>query len=493
MTQERMFDQSSLFIDGAFVPSLSGGMLDSIDPSTEEVWARIPAGNAADVDVAVAAARAALHGPWARISATDRGALMFALARLIERDAEELAVLESTDNGKPLRDTLSEVRRAASWLTYYGGAADKIQGSVIPYRPGTLAFTRLEPVGVVAAIMPWNSPISLYSWKLGPALAAGNTVVLKPAEQASVSALRLAALIAEAKFPAGVVNIVTGLGEEAGAALARHPGVDKVTFTGESSTASRIMAAAAENLTRVSFECGGKSPHILFADADLDRAIPLVMHGAFRSTGQSCSLGSRLFLHEDIYERVLDRLAERTARIRVGRPLDPATHIGPQSTQQQYEKTNEYIALGRDSGARLVVGGSRPTEFDRGYFVSPTIFAEVDNRSRIAQEEIFGPVLSVIRFRDENEVIEMANDTNYGLNAGLWTRDIGRAHRVAEQIQSGLVSINTFRPVHWTLPYGGYKKSGIGRENGLDAIHEFVEIKTIVVDHAEEPVPDPFP
>jgi aldehyde dehydrogenase (NAD+) len=486
-------EAAKLYIGGEWRAPHSGRMIASIDPSTEKIWAHVAEADEIDVDRAVAAARTALHGPWTgKITASQRGALLFKLAELIRRDAKKLGMLESRDNGKPLRDTLGEVQRAADWLTFFAGAADKINGEQIPFRPDALAYTRREPVGVVGAILPWNSPISLYSWKLGPALAAGNCVVLKPAEQTPVSALELAKLIEEAGFPAGVVNIVPGFGPLAGAALVAHPGVDKISFTGEHRTAQEIMRGASVNLKRCSFECGGKSPHILFADADLDKALVVATHGAFRSTGQSCSLGSRLFAQRSIYDEVVERMAERAGRIRVGMPLDASTHIGPQSSAEQLAKTQRYIALGREQGARLVTGGGRPKGLERGYFIEPTVFADVDNRSRLAQEEIFGPVLAIIPFETEEEVIALANDVPYGLVAGLWTKDIGRGHRVAAQIEAGLVSINTYRPVHWMLPYGGYKLSGLGRENGLAALDEYTEIKTVVVELATGAPADPF-
>ena len=482
-----------LFIGGEWSAPHSGRVIASIDPSTEKVWAHVAEADETDVDRAVAAARTALRGPWAtKLTASQRGALLFKLAELVRRDAKILATLESRDNGKPLRETQGEVQRAADWITFFAGAADKINGEQIPFRPDALAYTRREPVGVVGAILPWNSPISLYSWKLGPALAAGNTVVLKPAEQTPVSALALGKLIEEAGFPAGVVNIVPGFGPLAGAALVAHSGVDKISFTGEHHTAQEIMRGASVNLKRCSFECGGKSPHILFEDADLDKALIVATHGAFRSTGQSCSLGSRLFAQRSIYSEVVERMAERARRIRVGLPFDARTHIGPQSSAEQLAKTQRYIALGREQGARLVTGGARPAELERGYFIEPTVFADVDNRSRLAQEEVFGPVLAIIPFDTEEEVIALANDVPYGLVAGLWTRDIGRGHRVAAKIDAGLVSINTYRPVHWMLPYGGYKLSGLGRENGLAALEEYTEIKTVVVELATGAPADPF-
>lgn len=487
----RTYDR--LYIGGEWVEPHSGRRFASIDPSTEMVWAEVAEADEQDIDKAVAAAKDAMHGPWTtKITASQRGALLFKLAELVRRDAAKLAELESRDNGKPLRDTVGEVQRAVDWLVYFAGAADKIQGEQIPIRPNALAYTRREPVGVVGAILPWNSPILLYSWKMGPALAAGNALVLKPAEQTPVTALEIAKLVQEAGFPAGVFNVVPGYGATAGAALAAHGSVNKISFTGSHATARRIMESAAGNLKRCTFECGGKSPHIIFADADVERALVVATQSAFRSTGQSCSLGSRLFVQRPLYDTFLDKIAARARRIRVGMPLDRATHIGPQSSAEQLAKTERYIALGKEEGARLVTGGARPKGFDAGYFVEPTVFADVDNRSRLAQEEIFGPVLAVMPFDTEEEVIRLANDVEYGLVAGLWTSDVGRAHRVAGLIEAGLVTVNTFRTTHPMLPYGGYKMSGIGRENGLEALHHFTEVKTVVVDFDAAPPADPF-
>ncbi len=483
-----------IFVGGAWQEPRLGRTYQSIDPATGKVWAEIAQAGAEDVDAAVEAARTAFAGPWSKMPSSNRGKLIHRLAELLAENSERLAELESHDNGKTLRDTRGEIARAVEWLTFFAGAADKINGDTLPVRPDALAYTVREPVGVVAAITPWNSPLYLYSWKLGPALAAGNCVVLKPSRQTSVTALELAKLIQQAGIPDGVVNVVPGSGSEVGTALAAHPRVNKVTITGEYRTAQEVMRAAAGNLKRVTLECGGKSPHIIFEDADLDRALTVALHSAFRSTGQSCALGSRLFVQRSVYEAFLERLAERTRRIRVGLPLDPSSHIGPQASEKQLEKTLTYIQLGRDEGSRLVVGGSRLTDapLADGYFVQPTIFADVKNDSRLAQEEIFGPVLAVIPFESEEEVVEAANDTQFGLVAGLWTRDIGRAHRVAGQLKAGLVSINTFRPVHWMLPYGGYKMSGIGRENGLEALHYYTEVKTVFVELSQKPPADPF-
>jgi aldehyde dehydrogenase (NAD+) len=488
---ERSYDR--LFIGGEWVPPHSARAIPSIDPATETVWAEVAEADDTDIDNAVAAAKAAMQGPWRnKITATQRGLLLYKLAELIRRDTAKLAELETKDNGKPLRDTINEVQRAVDWLTYFAGAADKIQGEQIPFKPDALAYTRREPVGVVGAILPWNSPILLYAWKIGPALAAGNAMVLKPAEQTPVTALEIAKLVQEAGFPAGVFNVVPGYGATAGAALAKHTGVNKMSFTGSYATAQKIMALASVNLKRCTFECGGKSPHIIFADADIERALTVAVHSAFRSTGQSCSLGSRLFVQRSIYEQFVEKVAARSRRIRIGAPLDKKTHIGPQTSAEQLKKTESYIALGRQEGARLMAGGGRPKGFDRGYYIEPTVFADVDNRSRLAQEEIFGPVLAAIPFDTEEEVVRLANDVEYGLVAGLWTSDVSRAHRVAGRLEAGLVTVNTFRSTHWMLPYGGYKLSGIGRENGLEALHGFTELKTIVVDFETTPPADPF-
>ncbi|TCT03286.1 aldehyde dehydrogenase family protein [Aquabacter spiritensis] len=489
-TALRRFD--TLFIGGEWVAPRSGRRIRSIDPATEEVWAEVAEADAADVDDAVAAARAALHGPWSRLTPSQRGELMLRLAALMRRDAAALAEIESRDNGKPLRDTKSEIARAADWITFFAGAADKINGAQIPFRPDALAYTRREPVGVVAAILPWNSPISLCSWKLGPALAAGNTLVLKPAEQTPASLLALAALVAEAGFPAGVVNVVPGFGEIAGAALVAHKGVAKVSFTGDHRTAQKIMQAGAATLKRCTFECGGKSPYIVFADADIEKALTVALHSAFRSTGQSCSAGSRIFVERPLARAFAERMAERAQRIRTGDPLDPKTHIGPQTSAEQLAKTERYIALGREAGGHVLSGGRRPPHQPRGYFIEPTVFVDVENTSRLAQEEVFGPVAAVMPFDDEDHAVALANDTDYGLVGGLWTSDVSRAHRVAHRIEAGLVSVNTFRPVHWMLPYGGYKMSGIGRENGLEVLHEYTQTKTVVVELATGAPADPF-
>lgn len=479
-----------LYIGGEWLQS--GSSIAAIDPATEEAWTHVAAAEAAHVDSAVDAARAALSGPWSKMDPTTRGAFVGRLAELVRANADRLAEIESLDNGKPHADTKGELRRAADWLQFFAGAADKLNGDQIPYRQDALAYTRLEPVGVVAAIMPWNSPILLACWKLGPALATGNAVILKPSEYTPASMVALGALAEQAGFPAGVVNVLPG-GREIGAALAAHPGVNKISFTGSQATATRIMESAARNLKRCAFECGGKSPFIVFADADIEKALAIAAHSSFRSTGQSCSASSRIFVERPVYEEFGARLAEIAGRIRMGPQFDAATHIGPQTSADQRDKTESYIKIGLEGGATLLAGGKRPEGFDRGYYVSPTVFVDVDNHSRLAREEIFGPVTAIMPFDDEDEAVALANDTNYGLVGGLWTSDVGRAHRVAARIESGLVSVNTFRPVHYMLPYGGYKLSGIGRENGMEAMRAFTETKTVVVDLSTERPGDPFP
>ena len=479
-----------LYIGGEWLATSQS--VPAINPATEEVWTEVAAADEALVDQAVQAARAALSGPWARMSATQRGALLYRFAELVKEHADRLAEIESLDNGKPHADTKGELRRAADWLTFFAGAADKLNGDQIPYSPDALAYTRHEPVGVVAGILPWNSPVLLASWKLGPALATGNTIILKPSEVTPASMIAYGKLAELAGFPAGVVNVLPG-GRDVGAALAAHPGVNKVSFTGSQATASRIMASGAVNLKRCAFECGGKSPFIVFGDADLDKAVSVAAHSVFRSTGQSCTAASRIFVERPLYEEFGKRLAEIAGRIRIGPQFDPKTHIGPQSSADQLAKVESYIAIGKDEGATLLAGGARPAGFDKGYYSSPTIFVDVDNKSRLAQEEIFGPVTAIMPFDNEDEALELANDTTYGLVGGLWTRDVTRAHRMCAGIEAGLVSVNTFRPVHFMLPYGGFKLSGIGRENGMDAMRAFTETKVVVVDLSDSPASDPFP
>lgn len=472
-----------LFIDGQFSEPASGDWFDSHNPFTGKAWAQIAAGGAADVDRAVQAAhRAFSSGEWPALTASQRGALLHKLGDLIARDAERLAQCEVRDNGKLIAEMRAQLRYLPQWFYYFGGLADKIQGAVIPLdKKDYFNFTRHEPLGVVAAITPWNSPLLLTAWKIAPALAAGCTIVLKPSEFTSASSLEFAKLTKEAGFPPGVINVVTGYGSEVGAPLVEHPLVKKVTFTGSDNTGRAINRAAAGQFKRVSLELGGKSPNIVFSDANLEDAVNGAVSGIFAATGQTCIAGSRLLLQEDIHDEFLEKLTALATAARMGDPLDDSTQVGPITTRQQYEKVLSYIDFAQQDGAKLVMGGApakRP-ECGNGWFIEPTIFSGIDNRMRIAQEEVFGPVLSVLRFKDEEEAVAIANDSRYGLGAGVWTADIGRAFRMSARIQSGTVWINTYRAVSYMSPFGGYKDSGTGRENGMDAIHEYLQVKSI--------------
>lgn len=472
-----------LFIDGQFSDAASGAWFDTYNPFTGEVWAKVAAGGAADVDRAVEAAhRAFTTGEWPALTPSQRGALLHKLGDLIAREAENLAQCEVRDNGKLIAEMRGQLRYIPQWFYYFGGLADKIQGAVIPLdKKDYFNFTRHEPLGVVAAITPWNSPLLLIAWKIAPALAAGCTVVLKPSEFTSTSSLEFVKLTIEAGFPPGVVNVVTGLGTEVGAPLVEHPLVKKVTFTGSDNTGRAINRAAAGHFKRVSLELGGKSPNIVFNDANLDDAVNGAVSGIFAATGQTCIAGSRLLLQDDIHDAFLNKLTSLASTARMGNPVNDNTQVGPVTTRQQYDKVLSYIDIAKQDGAKLVMGGapaSRP-ECGNGWFIEPTIFADVQNHMRIAQEEVFGPVLSVLRFKDEEEALAIANDSRYGLGAGVWTADIGRAFRMSARIQSGTVWVNTYRAVSYMSPFGGYKDSGSGRENGIDAIHEYLQVKSV--------------
>ena len=482
--------KTKLYINGEWVDSVKGGTLKSIDPSTEEVWVEVSEGTEEDIDLAVEAASQAFEkGPWRKMTGSERGELMRRLARLVEENADTLAKLETRDNGIHIRDTKGQALNLAKWLYYYAGAADKIEGNTIPVAPHIHAYTVREPVGVVGAITPWNAPLLMYAFKLGPALAAGNTIVLKPAENTPATALELSRLIHEAGFPPGVINIVPGYGETAGARLVQHPKVNKVAFTGHSETGKLIMKLSADTMKRVTFELGGKAPHIIFDDANLDKAIPIVVNASFLACGQSCSLGSRIFVQNSIYDEFIKRYLERARRVKAGNPFDMSVQIGPQASEEQLNKTLSYIEIGKSEGAKLLLGGDQPN--GPGYFVNPTVFAEVDPQMRIAQEEIFGPVVSIIRFDQEDDLIEKANSVIYGLSAGIWSQDVGRIHRVANALKAGTVWVNTYRMLHYMLPYGGYKMSGMGRENGLEVLNHYTEVKTVVINLSEEVV-DPW-
>jgi aldehyde dehydrogenase (NAD+) len=471
-------DRQDLLIDGKRVPAASGRYFDTIDPVTGQVIARVAEADAADVDAAVRSARAAFEGEWGRMRAADRGRLLLKLADLIRRDQDELVELESLDSGKPV----SAIRRqdlpaVLDTLTYYAGLADKINGQVIPTRADALTYTVREPLGVVAAIVPWNFPLMIGMWKIAPALACGCTVVLKPAEITPLTALRLGELALEAGFPAGVLNVVPGFGATAGNALVEHPDVDKVTFTGSPGVGRQILRGAAGNLKRVTLELGGKSANIIFPDADIVAASRAAAAGIFFNSGQVCSAGSRILVHAAVYDEVVDRLAARAKSISIGDPRDPGTAMGPLVSEIQMKRVLDYIEIGRNEGARVVTGGFRHGE--TGYFVEPTIFADVGHEMRISQEEIFGPVAAVIKFTDDEDALRIANGTRYSLAAGVWSNDMTRVHRFARRLKAGTVWVNTFGPTDVRLPWGGSRDSGFGREHGDMAIENFTEPKVV--------------
>jgi acyl-CoA reductase-like NAD-dependent aldehyde dehydrogenase len=473
-----------LFIGNEWRPSGSGRTLAVVNPATEEVIAQVAAADDADVDAAVAAARAALEGPWARLSARERGRLLWRLAQRVAERADHLARLETLHNGKPIFESRQiEIPAAAECFEYYAGWADKIHGETIPVKGRHLVYTLREPVGVVAAIVPWNFPLLLAAWKIAPALASGNTVIVKPASQTPLTALALAEIAHEVGLPPGVFNVVTGPGQSVGRRLVEHPGIDKIAFTGDTRTGRDIMRGSSETLKRITLELGGKSANIVFTDADLDAAVRGATVGIFYGKGEVCAAGSRLLVHRAIKDQFLEKVAARTKKMVPGDPLDPKTRLGALASKPQLEKVLGYIEAGKREGARLVAGGARADiGTGKGYFLQPTVFADVSPQMTIAREEIFGPVLAVMEFEDVDEAVARANESSFGLAAAVWTRDVSRAHDVASRLQAGTVWVNTYNVYDAAAPFGGYKQSGFGRELGAHALEHYTQVKTVWVD-----------
>ncbi|MFT5657652.1 MAG: acyl-CoA reductase-like NAD-dependent aldehyde dehydrogenase [Gammaproteobacteria bacterium] len=484
-----------MYIDGQWVDAEGDKTFESMNPATGESWALIPEASANDVDHAVKAAhRAFTSGPWRAMLPTERGELLHRVGEILVKHSEALGEVESTDTGKLLKETRWQAAYISKYYKYYAGLADKVQGATLPIdKPNMFAMTIREPLGVVAAIVPWNSQLFLTALKVAPALATGNTVVLKASEHASAPMLAFAKIFEEAGVPPGVVNIVTGFGDPCGKALSSHPLIDRISFTGGGETAKQIIHNSASNFAEVSTELGGKSPMIIFDDANIDNAINGILLSIFSASGQSCVAGSRLLIQENIYDQVLERVAKRVAEIKIGDPFDEASQMGPLATRGQLANIESSIAKSIEMGGRLVHGGRRPPQFNKGgLYFEPTIIECPDMSIEVAHKEMFGPVVSVLKFSDEQEAIEIANDTNYGLASGVFTTDIGRGIRMSQAIRAGIVWVNTYRAVSPMAPFGGYKDSGHGRESGLEAVYDYTREKTVWINTSVEPIDDPF-